>query len=132
VGHGARERVQAENGIAQRDQEGRFAREILAAQDGVAEAFLYTLAGVEEIGLEALEIDLFEKVLLLGFLERAEQFGIVIKVVFDGCLPRPVMKRMRSMPLETSSSTTYCTMGLRATGSISFGCDLVAGNKRVP
>src|SRR5437667_271668 len=24
------------------------------------------------------------------------------------------------MPLETSSSTTYCTMGLRATGSISI------------
>ena len=36
------------------------------------------------------------------------------------------------MPLETSSSTTYCTIGLRATGSISLGCDLVAGSRRVP
>src|SRR5713226_4323290 len=39
---------------------------------------------------------------------------------------------MRSMPAPASSSTTYCTTGLRPTGSISFGCDLVAGSKRVP
>ena len=36
------------------------------------------------------------------------------------------------MPFDTSSSTTYWTIGLRATGSISFGCDLVAGSSRVP
>ena len=36
------------------------------------------------------------------------------------------------MPLRTSSSTTYCTIGFRATGSISLGCDLVAGSSRVP
>src|SRR2546425_2721762 len=36
------------------------------------------------------------------------------------------------MPTRVSSSTTYCTTGLRPTGSISFGCDLVAGRSRVP
>src|SRR5439155_3132753 len=36
------------------------------------------------------------------------------------------------MPFCTSSSTTYCTIGFLATGSISFGCDLVAGSSRVP
>src|SRR5436190_8411243 len=36
------------------------------------------------------------------------------------------------MPTRVSSSTTYCTTGLRPTGSISFGCDLVAGSRRVP
>src|SRR6267154_6857837 len=36
------------------------------------------------------------------------------------------------MPLRTSSSTTYWTIGFRATGSISLGCDLVAGSSRVP
>src|SRR5437867_4180881 len=45
---------------------------------------------------------------------------------------RPVTNRIRSMPFWTSSSTTYCTIGFRATGSISFGCDLVAGSSRVP
>src|SRR5262249_35575586 len=42
------------------------------------------------------------------------------------------MKRMRFIPTRVSSSTTYCTTGLRPTGSISFGCDLVAGSRRVP
>src|SRR3954465_11401141 len=47
-------------------------------------------------------------------------------------LLRPVTNSICSMPLRTSSSTTYCTIGLRATGSISFGCDLVAGRSLVP
>ena len=46
--------------------------------------------------------------------------------------PRPVTKRNRSMPASVSSSTTYCTTGRRPTGSISLGCDLVAGSRRVP
>src|SRR5947208_14813006 len=47
-------------------------------------------------------------------------------------LLRPVTNRICSMPFRTSSSTTYCTIGFRATGSISLGCDLVAGSRRVP
>src|SRR6266567_965422 len=47
-------------------------------------------------------------------------------------LLRPVTNRICSMPLRTSSYTTYCTIGFRATGSISLGCDLVAGSSRVP
>src|SRR5258706_14303801 len=47
-------------------------------------------------------------------------------------LPGPVMNNTRCMPLRASSSTTYWTMGLRPTGSISLGCDLVAGKSRVP
>src|SRR5689334_22720752 len=47
-------------------------------------------------------------------------------------LLRPVIKRICSMLLRTNSSTTYWTMGLRATGNISLGCDLVAGSRRVP
>src|SRR6476660_2857134 len=47
-------------------------------------------------------------------------------------LLRPVTNRICSMPFWTSSSTTYCTIGLRATGSISLGWDLVAGRSRVP
>src|SRR5512138_1603697 len=42
------------------------------------------------------------------------------------------MNRMRCMPTRVISSTTYCTTGLRPTGSISLGCDLVAGRSRVP
>ena len=47
-------------------------------------------------------------------------------------LPGPVTKRIRRRPAAVSSSKTYCTTGLRPTGSISFGCDLVAGSSRVP
>src|SRR5207247_8348940 len=47
-------------------------------------------------------------------------------------LPGPVTNRTRFMPTRVSSSTTYCTTGLRPTGSISLGCDLVAGSSRVP
>ena len=36
------------------------------------------------------------------------------------------------MPARTASSTTYWMAGLSMTGSISFGCALVAGRKRVP
>src|SRR5712692_5902122 len=46
--------------------------------------------------------------------------------------PGPVMKSTRLMPTRVSSSTTYCTTGLRPTGRISFGCDFVAGTRRVP
>jgi hypothetical protein len=42
------------------------------------------------------------------------------------------MKSTRSIPTRVSSSTTYCTTGLRPTGSISFGWDFVAGSRRVP
>ena len=45
---------------------------------------------------------------------------------------RPVMMRMSSMPAATASSTTYWMAGLSTTGSISLGCALVAGRKRVP
>jgi len=33
---------------------------------------------------------------------------------------------------RSTPRATYCTMGLRATGSISLGCDLVAGSSLVP
>src|SRR4051795_10054401 len=42
------------------------------------------------------------------------------------------MMRMSSMPARTASSTTYWIAGLSTTGSISLGCALVAGRKRVP
>ena len=37
-----------------------------------------------------------------------------------------------SMPAATASSTAYWITGLSTSGSISFGCALVAGRKRVP
>ena len=46
--------------------------------------------------------------------------------------PGPVTNNMRFIPARVSSSTTYCTPGLRPTGSISLGWDLVAGRSRVP
>ena len=51
---GARDGVQAQNGIAQRHQERLFAGEVFAAQDGVAQALLQPLARVEEVRLRAL------------------------------------------------------------------------------
>src|SRR3954471_22958926 len=37
-----------------------------------------------------------------------------------------------SMPAATASSTAYWITGLSTSGSISFGCALVAGRNRVP
>src|SRR3954468_1831902 len=47
-------------------------------------------------------------------------------------LPRPVTMRMSRIPARTASSTTYWMAGRSTTGSISLGCALVAGRKRVP
>ncbi len=45
---------------------------------------------------------------------------------------RPVMIRMSVAPDCTASSTTQWIAGRSTTGSISFGCSLVSGRKRVP
>src|SRR5436305_7572498 len=47
-------------------------------------------------------------------------------------LPGPVTNSSRRTPERASSSTTYCTTGLRPTGSISLGWLLVEGRSRVP
>src|SRR6266568_5483639 len=47
-------------------------------------------------------------------------------------LLRPVTRMISSSPEATASSTTYWMMGLSTSGSISLGCALVAGRKRVP
>src|SRR5215468_7419233 len=47
-------------------------------------------------------------------------------------LLRPVTSTSSSSPDATASSTTYWMVGLSTSGSISFGCALVAGMKRVP
>src|SRR5438309_8924199 len=47
-------------------------------------------------------------------------------------LPRPVTMMIWSQPDASASSTPYWMMGLSTSGSISFGCALVAGRKRVP
>src|SRR5712691_2629529 len=47
-------------------------------------------------------------------------------------LPRPVMMMIWSQPAASASSTPYWMMGLSTSGSISLGCALVAGRKRVP
>src|SRR3954470_8261098 len=47
-------------------------------------------------------------------------------------LPRPVTRMMLPTPESSASSTPYWMIGLSTSGSISFGCALVAGRKRVP
>jgi hypothetical protein len=46
--------------------------------------------------------------------------------------PRPVTMMMFWIPEWMASSTPYWMMGLSTMGSISLGCALVAGRKRVP
>src|SRR5262245_38435616 len=46
--------------------------------------------------------------------------------------PRPVTMMMFSIPEAIASSITYWITGLSTSGSISLGCALVAGRKRVP
>src|SRR5450830_25230 len=47
-------------------------------------------------------------------------------------LLRPVMKIISVIPAATASSTAYWINGLSTMGSISLGCALVAGKKRLP
>src|SRR6267143_989121 len=47
-------------------------------------------------------------------------------------LPPPVTMITCSIPLAIASSTPYWMVGLSTRGSISFGCALVTGRKRVP
>src|ERR1700716_3587298 len=47
-------------------------------------------------------------------------------------LPPPVTMITCSIPLAMASSTPYWIVGLSTRGSISFGCALVTGRKRVP
>src|SRR5206468_12708096 len=47
-------------------------------------------------------------------------------------LPPPVTMITCSIPLAIASSTPYWIVGLSTSGSISFGCALVTGRKRVP
>ena len=47
-------------------------------------------------------------------------------------LLRPVMIRISSIPESKASFTIYWIAGVSTIGSISFGCALVAGKKRVP
>jgi hypothetical protein len=47
-------------------------------------------------------------------------------------LPAPMIMTRSVMPAWTASSTTYWITGVSTIGSISFGCDFVAGRKRVP
>src|SRR5690242_19153092 len=47
-------------------------------------------------------------------------------------LPPPVTMITCSIPLAIASSTPYWIVGLSTRGSISFGCALVTGRKRVP
>src|SRR5207302_8785559 len=46
--------------------------------------------------------------------------------------PPPVTRMTSSIPEATASSTPYWMVGLSTSGSISFGCALVTGRKRVP
>ena len=65
--------------------------------------------------------------------ELVLELDAAVEVVLEAALVRgPVMMRMSSMPERTASSTTYWMAGLSTTGSISFGCALVAGRNRVP
>src|SRR5213082_2949042 len=47
-------------------------------------------------------------------------------------LSRPVTTMIWAIPEATASSTPYWMIGLSTMGSISLGCALVAGRKRVP
>ncbi|OQB34765.1 MAG: hypothetical protein BWY06_03361 [Candidatus Latescibacteria bacterium ADurb.Bin168] len=64
--------------------------------------------------------------------KRSTSMGSLSKWFSIECLLLPVISSKYRSPCSTISSTTYCTTGFLPTGSISFGCDFVAGSNRVP
>jgi hypothetical protein len=98
----------------------------------VSETAELPLPRVEELRVRALVRELFEQILLAGLPQRLRSSAFRSKWFSIDALPGPVTNSSRSMPTRVSSSTTYCTTGLRPTGSISLGWDFVAGSRRVP
>src|SRR5438105_655732 len=79
-------RVQAQDGIAQRDNERLLARETFAAQDRVAEPVLRALPRIAEMRLIAVEPDRFQQILLVRRAQRADQLRVGVEMILDGGL----------------------------------------------
>jgi len=68
--------------------------------------------------------------LFLG--ERANQLRVVIEMILDGGLVAARDEQDLFDAVSNQLLTTYCTIGFRATGSISLGCDLVPAADACP
>ena len=124
--------LKADDRVAQRHDKGLAADKGFGAADRVAQPQQLTLAGKEIAGRRPLEHQLGQQLLLARLAQRLDQLGAQVEVIFDRHLARPRHKEDAIEPDRVSSSTTYWTTGLRPTGSISLGWDLVAGSRRVP
>ena len=125
-------RMHPDDRVAQRHHERLAADKRLGTEDGMSETQQPTLPCIEVLNRRPFVIEILEQVLPAGFPQGLNQLDVQVKVILDRGLPGPVTNSRRLIPTRVSSSTTYCTTGLRPTGSISLGWDFVAGSSRVP
>jgi hypothetical protein len=123
-------RLAGDDVVAEHDRERLVADERARTEDGVPEAERLALAHVVDVGHAGDLLDLLERLLVLLPLEVPLELDGVVEVVLDRALPAPGDDE-DVLPTRSPPTTNWMA-GLSTIGSISFGCDLVAGRNRVP
>jgi hypothetical protein len=108
------------------------AHEVARLQHRVAEAELLALAARTTRDHARDRAHLLELPGLAARLEVPLEVVRDVEVILDRVLTPAGHDDDRGEPEATASSITYWMIGLSTSGSISFGCALVAGRKRVP
>ena len=124
--------LEADDRIAERDDEGIVPDERASREDGVAEPERLALPRVEVVHRRAFEGERGEQLLLALLAQHLHELFVDVEVVFNRGLPRTGDEEDPPQPGGGQLFEDVCTTGLRPTGSISFGCDFVAGSRRVP
>jgi len=75
--------VAADDGITKRDNEGFVPRKMLCAEDGISKSLLPSLPRVEKMKPETFVFKFSEKVLFSRFAKQADQFSVIVEVIFN-------------------------------------------------
>jgi hypothetical protein len=118
--------------VGEDHRERLVADQVLGHEHGVPEPELLLLADVRHLGEVADVADLPEHLDVALLLEQGSSSYDRSKWSSIARFWLEVTMMTCSMPAATASSTAYWMIGLSTSGSISFGCALVAGRKRVP
>ena len=119
--------------VGQEQGEGLVADHFAGAPHGVAKAQRLLLAGEARLaGHRQVALERFEIGVLCRAAQRLLQLILLVEMILDDALLRPVTKTKCSMPASRASSTANWMTGRSTMVSISLGMALVAGRNRVP
>ena len=127
-----RRRIGVDHVVGEDDGEGLVADEVCGHQHGVAEAERLALPHVRDVDHVRDLADLLEQFELAALLEEAFELDVDVEMILDRVLAAAGDDDDVLDAGRDASSTPYWMIGLSTSGSISFGCALVAGRNRVP